>query len=190
MGRLTQKEASGKWQVKGISWEELQEGKAVTEEMRRRLYGCLCKLKDYEDTGMSPQQMENRMNGMTLLLSKEGNAREYDDTYDIVIHCGSEEEQKKCRKMLKGMQWNPADESPEGESHGFLSFEDSDSREGDWKVDRKKYEHIQSRFSAKLKRYPNNKETAYNDGILACKSILKEVFEREQQDRRKNGGAV
>ncbi|MCI8585535.1 MAG: hypothetical protein HFI92_06490 [Lachnospiraceae bacterium] len=48
-------------------------------------------------------------------------------------------------------------------------------------MNREKYEYIQSRFSAKLKGYPypNNKESAYNDGILACKSILKEVFERE-----------
>lgn len=46
-------------------------------------------------------------------------------------------------------------------------------------MNREKYEYIQSRFSAKLKRYPTNKESAYNDGILACKYILKEVFERE-----------
>ena len=54
MGRLTKKEASGKWQVNGIPWEQLQEGRIITEDMRQRLYGCLCKLKDYEDTGMSP----------------------------------------------------------------------------------------------------------------------------------------
>ncbi len=48
-------------------------------------------------------------------------------------------------------------------------------------MDRNKYEYIQSRFSAKLKKYPNNREAAYNDGILACKSILKEIYERERQ---------
>lgn len=46
------------------------------------------------------------------------------------------------------------------------------------------YTIIQERFTAKLKNhrgYSTNKETAYNDGILACKSILKEVFERQQK---------
>ena len=61
MGRLTEKEASGKWRVGGIPWEQLQEGRIITEDMRQRLYGCLCKLKDYEDTGMSPQQIQDRM---------------------------------------------------------------------------------------------------------------------------------
>lgn len=61
MGRLTKKEASGKWQVDGIRWEQLQEGKTITKEMGQRLYGCLCKLKDYEDTGMSPQQIQDWM---------------------------------------------------------------------------------------------------------------------------------
>lgn len=64
MSRLTKKEASGKWQVDGIPWEQLQEGKTITKEMRQRLYGCLCKLKDYEDTGMSPQQIQDWMHDL------------------------------------------------------------------------------------------------------------------------------
>ena len=59
MGRLTKKEASGKWQVDGIPWEKIRKGETITEDISQRLYGCLCKLKDYEDTGMSPQQMQN-----------------------------------------------------------------------------------------------------------------------------------
>ena len=59
MGRLTEKDASGKWQAKGISWENLREGQAVTKEASQLLYGCLCKLKDYEDTGMDPDQLED-----------------------------------------------------------------------------------------------------------------------------------
>ena len=59
MGRMTQKEVSGKWQVKGIPWEKLQTGEVITEEISKILYGCLCKLKDYEDTGMSPKHIED-----------------------------------------------------------------------------------------------------------------------------------
>lgn len=57
MSRLTQRKASGAWQVQGIAWEDLRKGEVLTEEMGQCLYGCLCKLKDYEDIGMSPDQL-------------------------------------------------------------------------------------------------------------------------------------
>ena len=56
MGRLTLKEASGRWQVKGIPWERLQEGEVITKESSQLLYGCLSRLKDYEDSGMAPDR--------------------------------------------------------------------------------------------------------------------------------------
>lgn len=59
MSRMTEKDASGRWQVKGIPWEKLQAGQVITEETSRILYGCLCKLKDYEDSGMSPDQLKD-----------------------------------------------------------------------------------------------------------------------------------
>ncbi len=40
MGRLTKKEASGKWQVNGISWEKLRKGEVITEDVSQCLYGC------------------------------------------------------------------------------------------------------------------------------------------------------
>ena len=43
------------------------------------------------------------------------------------------------------------------------------------------YKVLQDRFSAKLKNHngrSTNRESEYNNGILACKSILKEIFER------------
>ena len=48
------------------------------------------------------------------------------------------------------------------------------------------YRILQGRFSAKLKSnrgYSTNKETAYNEGVLACKSILKEIFERQKEEK-------
>lgn len=59
MYRLTQKEASGRWQVKEIPWEGLKDGAILTKEASQKLYGCLCKLKDYEDTEMSPYEIGN-----------------------------------------------------------------------------------------------------------------------------------
>lgn len=58
MGRMTEKDASGRWQVKGLPWESLQEGQTITREASQILYGCLCRLKDYEGCGMGPCQLE------------------------------------------------------------------------------------------------------------------------------------
>lgn len=59
MGRMTEKDASGRWQVKGMPWEKLQAGHVITKEDSQILYGCLCKLKDYEECGMSPDQLKD-----------------------------------------------------------------------------------------------------------------------------------
>ena len=58
MGRLTEKDASGRCQVKEIPWEKVRAGETITAETAQTLYGCLCKLKAYEDTGMGPDQLE------------------------------------------------------------------------------------------------------------------------------------
>lgn len=58
MGRLTEKEPSGNWKLKGVEWDQLHAGFVITEEICRKLYGALYKLKDYEDTGLSPADVE------------------------------------------------------------------------------------------------------------------------------------
>lgn len=40
---------------------------------------------------------------ITLMIGKDGTAKLYDDTYDIVIHCETEEEQKAAMEKLKGL---------------------------------------------------------------------------------------
>ncbi len=59
MLRLTKKETSGRWKIEGVAWEDLQNGSTITKEVRERLYGCIKKLKDYEDTGISPDQLSD-----------------------------------------------------------------------------------------------------------------------------------
>ena len=54
--RLTEKDEQGNWAVRGLRWEELRAGKTITEEMHDKLYGCLWKLMEYEDTGLDPEQ--------------------------------------------------------------------------------------------------------------------------------------
>lgn len=46
----------------------------------------------------------NRVDGIILSIGEDGIAREYDDTYDITIHCESREEQEECSDI-----WHRAD---------------------------------------------------------------------------------
>ena len=54
--RLT--ENNGHWSLKGVSWDDLKPGAVLTEKVWQKLYGALWKLKDYEDTGVSPDEIE------------------------------------------------------------------------------------------------------------------------------------
>lgn len=48
---------------------------------------------------------------MNIMFDENGVADVYDDTYDIVIHCESEEEQKDARLALKNARrWIPVTE--------------------------------------------------------------------------------
>ena len=67
MGRLTQEDDLGNWKVKGVAWESLHEGQVITKETYEKLYGCLCKLKDYEATGYSPDELS----GCSIISSGE-----------------------------------------------------------------------------------------------------------------------
>lgn len=48
---------------------------------------------------------------------------------------------------------------------------------------RAEYTKLQERFSAKMiqHHWPTRQEESYNKAILACKSILQEVYERERK---------
>lgn len=60
-GRLTESDDFGNWGVRGLPWKELQVGQVITQEISDKLYGCLCKLKDYEETGLKPEEVEKMM---------------------------------------------------------------------------------------------------------------------------------
>ena len=71
MQRLTEKDELGNWCLKGVRWEQLRAGHVINLDVAEKLYGALCKLKDYEDTGCSPDgisdMVENYAKAMTLL---------------------------------------------------------------------------------------------------------------------------
>lgn len=61
--------------------------------------------------------------GMTLAQNENGTFSAYDDTYDIVIHCETEEEQKKAIERLKAINWIPVSERlPEEDGRYLVTF--------------------------------------------------------------------
>ena len=59
MKRLTQRDEKGNWNLAGVPWSGLGEGAVITRDIWEKLYGALFKLKDYEDTGLSPDEAES-----------------------------------------------------------------------------------------------------------------------------------
>lgn len=58
MGRLTETDKYGNWGLRELLWNKLYVGASITQETYEVLYGALCKLKDYEDTGLNPSDVE------------------------------------------------------------------------------------------------------------------------------------
>lgn len=58
MNRLTEHDDQGNWCLKGVAWSQLKIGQVITKEIWEKLYGALWKLKDYEDTGLTPDDVE------------------------------------------------------------------------------------------------------------------------------------
>lgn len=59
MKRLTERDAQGNWTLKGVNWQQLYVGQVITKEVQEKLYGALCKLLDYEKTGLEPYEVES-----------------------------------------------------------------------------------------------------------------------------------
>ena len=69
---LTRQSPDGNWEVTGIPWSEIQGS----------LYGALCKLRDYEKTGLQPGQIVE-MNELYLEKCREVNALKRKDRWSM-----------------------------------------------------------------------------------------------------------
>lgn len=152
--RLTEKRDNGSWWLKGVYWKQIAPGAEITDEVWQKLYGALWKLKDYEKSGLSPDQVSELQDekqeqaramleqvaklsdeieqlkhggdhGIKFFINKDGIADVYDDTYDIVIHCESAEDQADVKAALKKIpRWIPVTERlPEPETYILVSFD-------------------------------------------------------------------
>lgn len=102
MRRLTQQDDQGNWCLKGMRWEQLRAGSIIAKDVAEKLYGALCKLKDYENTDLSPEDVE-RVNDFSK-----------NQAYLLMEQLQKEREQH---------QWIPVTEQlPEPETYVLVSF--------------------------------------------------------------------
>ncbi len=99
MERLTEKDEQGNWCLKGVPWERLHEGQVITKSLRERLYGALCKLMEYEDTDLTPEEIEQLKDKVTI--SKMENVQA-DDWIPVEERLPKLGEGNWC---LKGVPW-------------------------------------------------------------------------------------
>lgn len=61
---------------------------------------------------------------MELVQNEDGTFSEYVNTYDVVIHCETEEKRKKAIERLEATNWIPVNEKlPDPDKHILVSFE-------------------------------------------------------------------
>ena len=70
MSNLIEKDEQGNWVLKGVPWKMLYTGVLMTKDVQDRLYGALWKLMEYEDTGLSPEEVELMKDNMTAMELK------------------------------------------------------------------------------------------------------------------------
>ena len=102
MRRLTQQDDQGNWCLKGVKWDQLRAGSTITKDVAEKLYGALCKLRDYENTDLSPEEVER--------------ANDFSKSQAYLL-------MEKLQKEREQHQWIPVTEQlPEPETYVLVSF--------------------------------------------------------------------
>ena len=111
---LTEKRDNGSWKLKGVDWKQIAPGAVITKKTWEKLYGALWKLKDYEKTGLSPDQVSE------LQDETQEQARQM---LERVARLSDEIERMKGEER---QQWIPVTEKlPEPETKILVSFDNS-----------------------------------------------------------------
>ena len=112
--RLTEKKDSGHWCLRDVPWDDLKPGAVITKKTWEKLYGALWMLKDYEKTGLSPDQVSE------LQDETQEQARQM---LERVARLSDEIERMKGEER---QQWIPVTEKlPEPETKILVSFDNS-----------------------------------------------------------------
>lgn len=109
---LIEKNDNGSWKLKGVGWSQIKPGAVITVPVWEKLYGALWKLKDYEETGLSPDQVSE------LQDETQEQARQM---LERVARLSDEIERMKGEEQ---QQWIPvAEKLPEPETYILVSFD-------------------------------------------------------------------
>lgn len=99
MGRLTIKDEQGNWALKGVKWNQLHVGETITQQVQEKIYGALAKLKDYEDSGMTPDECWDCCNREKVVKQLEDCIS---DTEDSLTGKGARWAYKGAIEIVKG----------------------------------------------------------------------------------------
>ena len=67
MNGLTEKDGCGNWCLRGVPWKALHAGSVITKAVSEKLYGALWKLMEYEDTDLTPEQVQDLQDRYAVL---------------------------------------------------------------------------------------------------------------------------
>ena len=112
MNRLTEKRNNGSWGLKGVDWKQIAPGAKITDEVWRELYGALYKLKDYEDTGLMPDEIDKL------------NAETQEQAHAMLERVAKLSDEIERMKGEERQRWIPVMERlPEPETYILVSFD-------------------------------------------------------------------
>ena len=98
----------------------VDQGKLIAYEVAKEI------IRSHMDDGKDINVNNSDAPYITITLNEDGVAEVYDDTYDITIHCESEEEQGRVVGILERYPgWIPVEDTertPENESYVLVSF--------------------------------------------------------------------
>ena len=101
----------------------VDQGKLIAYEVAKEI------IRSHMDDGKDINVNNSDAPYITITLNEDGVAEVYDDTYDITIHCESEEEQERVVGILERYPgWIPVEDTeraPEDESYVLVSFSNS-----------------------------------------------------------------
>ncbi len=106
MSRLTQTDDSGNWSLKGLPWKDTYVGQVITRNTEEKIYGALCKLKDYEESGLDPEEAYSLKERATAKKLKQNIFNEG----SMTCICGSDidkvEEYRFCPWCGQRLDWS------------------------------------------------------------------------------------
>lgn len=110
MSRLTQKDDSGNWSLKGLPWKDTYVGQVITRNTEEKIYGALCKLRDYEESGLDPEQVQQLKERDTAKRPIKNGAK-FTQIYECPV-CGCKDVswQSFCDECGQRLDWSDEDE--------------------------------------------------------------------------------